>query len=87
MNYFLTTPQQLSKALSEDELKALALKTKEKADAQEKKQGPLKETPRCAHLRTRKKQSSLWPLLQFVRAQRKNSSQKKHGLAQSLWHS
>ena len=39
MNYFLTTPQQPSKALSEDELKALASKTKEKADAQEKKQG------------------------------------------------
>ena len=39
MNYFLNTPQQLSKVLSEDELKALALKTEEKADAQEKKQG------------------------------------------------
>jgi hypothetical protein len=39
MNYFLTTPQQPSKALSEDELKSLALKTQEKAVVQEKKQG------------------------------------------------
>jgi len=39
MNYFLTTPQQPVKALSEDELKELALKTKQKADEQKKKQG------------------------------------------------